>query len=108
MKNKPSEEHAQFLRDLGNYRQAREIYASLCAQTKELSARNHFNELVQCLDEWVVQFEASKIGEATCPIIDRRSNLGCLCAVKIQRVFDESNHLVPQPPDLLKEAFPLL
>ncbi len=102
------EQEAQGHLELGNYRQAQEIYKELAENESDLSSKNHFNDSANAAEAFATEFTGLRVGEALCPIVDKRTGHGCLCVVQTGKVRDLHGRLVSQSIGTSFELFPQL
>lgn len=108
MNSRQREQEPQVHLELGNYRQAQEIYKELAENESDLSSKNHFNDSAKAAEAFATEFTGLRVGEALCPIVDKRTGHGCLCVVQTGRVRDLHGRLVSQSIGTSFELFPQL
>lgn len=108
MNKRQRELEAQAHLELGNYRQAQEIYNELEENESDLSSKNHYIDSASAADAFAAEFAGLRVGEALCPIVDKRTGHGCLCVVQTSRARDLHGRLISQSIGTSFELFPQL
>lgn len=104
----PIEVEAKTQLDIGNYRQAEELYRKLLSKPANLRDRSHYADSVTFAEKKYREFHSLITGEAMCPVIDIRSGKGCLCILQTHKIVDNAGNLIHQDLDTPTEAFPRL